>query len=98
MADPRPSSVARISERPGQAAAGMSPHAVAWILVATAAVAAAYSLSPLSVIFAAAMVLLFRAAVTGLSGTERTCVLGALGTALAVRLLALVVIYVTTNP
>ena len=67
-------------------------------LVTAAAVAAAYSLSPLTVIFAGVMVLLLRAAVRGVSGTERTWVFGSLGIALLIRLVALVAIYVTTNP
>jgi hypothetical protein len=67
-------------------------------LVTAAALAAAYSLSPLTVIFAGVMVLLLSAAVRGVSGTERTWVFGSLGIALLVRLVALVAIYVTTNP
>lgn len=68
------------------------------MLPLAAAVGAAYAFSPLSVIFAVAMALLFRLAVRGLAGAERRWVLGILTTALVCRLAALAAIYATTNP
>lgn len=68
------------------------------LLLVAAAVGAAYAFSPLSVIVAAGMLLLFRRAARGLQGIERRWVLGVLITGLGLRALALIGLFVTTNP
>lgn len=68
------------------------------LLPLAAAVSAAYAFSPLSVIVGAAMCLLLRRAARGLQGMERRWVLGVLITGLGLRALALIGLFVTTNP
>lgn len=68
------------------------------VCLAAAVVAAiAYSFSPLTMLFAGAMLLLVRVAVRGISGNERKRVLSALWMAVGVRLVALTYVYVTTD-
>jgi hypothetical protein len=75
-----------------------SRSAIAALLLLAAGVGAAYAFSPLSVIFGVGMFLLFRHAVRGLPGGERRWVLAVLVTGVALRVFALIGIFITTDP
>lgn len=76
----------------------MKPLPVAVACVAGALVGALYTLSPMLVWFGVAMVPLFAWVGRGLGGRERTWVFALLGSAVALRLFALVIFYFVTRP
>jgi hypothetical protein len=66
--------------------------------VAALVFAAAYALSPLTVVFLLLLGWIVRCAVRGLDGRERTLVGGLLTLAIALRVLAIAGVFLTTNP
>jgi hypothetical protein len=74
-----------------------SRQLIVWCIVAGVAVGIAYVLSPLTVLFAAALVPFFRWAVSGLDGEERRWVVALLAAAIAVRVLVVAGLFLATN-
>ena len=72
--------------------------AVVALLLLAAVGGAVYAFSPLSAMFAVAMWLLLANTIRGIHGVERRWIVGILATGLGLRALALIAIYVTTDP
>jgi len=78
-------------------AAGMSRGALSWAIAAGVAIGFTYALSPLTVWFTLAMILLTRWASNGLTGSERRWVLTALIAAIVLRVIAVAVLFVSAD-
>jgi hypothetical protein len=78
-------------------AAGLSRRALSWAIAAGVAIGVTYALSPLTVWFTLAMILLARWASNGLTGSERRWVLTALIAAIVLRVIAVAVLFVSAD-
>lgn len=76
----------------------MTPSGLRWGVAGGVALGTLYALSPLTVWFSVAMAGVFFWAGRGLTATERRGVWGILAVAVAVRVLAIVVLFVTSEP
>jgi hypothetical protein len=77
--------------------AGLSPRTLRLAAVAGVAIGVVYALSPLTVCFAVSMLLLVRWTVRGVEGDERRWIATMLVAALALRVIAIVALFVLTN-
>jgi len=69
-----------------------------WAIVAGVAVGVAYTLSPLTVLFGALLVPLWRWASAGLTGTERRWIMTVFAIAVAIRFAAIAGLFMTADP
>jgi dolichyl-phosphate-mannose-protein mannosyltransferase len=81
----------------GHTVLGLPPRALGWAIAAGVVVGAAYALSPLTIWFALAMVILVRWTTKELTGSERRWIVAVLLVAIVLRVVAVAVLFASTD-